>query len=105
MSNVSSQPPEFDFEAILAAAVQRLVRLGKAGAAAALAASSITSFRGYGGWSSIEVFIASPGDAYDVLTDDELYLHNVDVNDFGEEYTVWGTSRWPPCSRRSCPRG
>lgn len=91
--DVTSQPPEFDSEAILAAAVQRLVRLGKPEAAAALAASSITSFRSCGGWSSVEVFIASPDDAYDVLTQDDLYTHDVDLNNFGEQYTVWGTSR------------
>ena len=93
VSNVSSQRPEFDFEAILAAAVQRLVRLGKLEAAVALASSSITKVRGFNDWTSIEVDIASPGDAYDVLTQDDLYMHDLDVGDFGEPYTVWGTSR------------
>jgi len=91
--NVSSQPPEFDLEAILAAAVQRLVKLDKMEAAVALASSSITKVRGFNNWTSVEVFIASPGDAYDVLTQDDLYMHDLDVNDFGEQYTVWGTSR------------
>ncbi len=93
VSNVTKQPPDLDLEAILAAAVQRLVRLGKLDAAAALASSSITKVRGFNDWTSIEVFIASPDDAYDALTHDDLYMHDLDVNDFGEEYTVWGTSR------------
>jgi hypothetical protein len=93
VSNVTKQPPDLDLEAILAAAVQRLVRLGKPEAAAALASSSITKVRGFNDWTSIEVFIASPDDAYDALTHDDLYMHDLDVNDFGEEYTVWGTSR------------
>jgi hypothetical protein len=91
--DVSVQPPDFDFEAILAAAVQRLVRLGKLEAAGALASSSITKFRGNADWSDIEVFIASPGDAFDILTQDDLYTNSVDLNDFGEPYTVWGSSR------------
>jgi len=90
---VTRQPPEFDFEAILAAAVRRLAKLGRMDAAVALASSSITQFRGHADWSSIEVFIASPGDAFDVLTQDDLYMHDHDVSDFGEPYTVWGTSR------------
>lgn len=90
---MSSQRPDFDLEAILATAVQRLVRLGKLEAAVALASSSITKVRGFNDWTSIEVFIASPDEAYDVLTHDDLYMHDLDVNDFGEQYTVWGTSR------------
>jgi hypothetical protein len=93
VSNVTKQPPDLDLEAILATAVQRLVRLGKPEAAAALASSSITKVRGFNDWTSIEVFIASPDEAYDALTHDDLYMHDLDVNDFGEEYTVWGTSR------------
>ena len=71
------QPRDFDLEAILAAAVQRLVKLGKVEAAVALASSSITKIRGFNDWTSIEVFIASPGDAYDVLTQDDLYIHDL----------------------------
>ncbi len=91
--DVTSQPPDLDLEAILAAAVQRLAKLGKLEAAVALASSSITKVRGFNEWTSVEVFIASPGDAYDVLTQDDLYLHESDVNDFGDPYTLWGTSR------------
>lgn len=90
--DVTRQPPDFDLEAILAAAVQRLVKLGKAEAAGALASSSITKVRGFNDWTSIEVFIASPGDAYDVLTHDDVYLHEMQMGDFGEEYPIWGTS-------------
>lgn len=93
VSNVTRQPPDFDLEAILAAAVQRLVKLGKVEAAVALASSSITRIRGFNDWTSIEVFIASPGDAYDVLTQDDLYTHDLAMGDFGEEYPIWGTSR------------
>lgn len=93
VSNVTRQPPDFDLEAILAAAAQRLRRLGKLEAAVALASSSITKVRGFNDWTTIEVFIASPGDAYDVLTQDDLYAHDLAMGDFGEEYPIYGTSR------------
>lgn len=90
---MTRQPPDLDHEAILAAAAQRLVKLGKPEAAVALASSSITKVMGFNDWTTVEVFIASPGDAFDILTQDDLYAHDTDVGDFGEPYTVWGTSR------------
>jgi hypothetical protein len=90
--DVTRQPPDLDLEAILAAAAQRLVKLGKVEAAAALASSSITTIRGFNDWSTTEVFISSPGDAFDVLTQDDLYLHEMQMGDFVEEYPIWGTS-------------
>lgn len=84
---------QLDREAILAAAARRLLRLGKLEAAAALASSSITKVRGYNDWTTAEVFIASPHDAFDVLTQDDVYLHDHEMGDFGEPYPVWGTSR------------
>ena len=90
--DVTRQPPDLDLEAILAAAAQRLVKLAKVEAAAALASSSITTIRGFNDWSTTEVFISSPGDAYDVLTVDDLYLHEMQMGDFGEEYPIWGSS-------------
>jgi hypothetical protein len=90
---VTKDPPDLDLEAILAAAARRLLKLGKSEAAAALASSSITKVRGYNDWTSAEVFIASPHEAFDLLTEDDLYLHDEEMGDFGEPYTVWGTSR------------
>jgi hypothetical protein len=92
VSNVTRQPPDFGLEAILAAAVQRLVKLAKVEAAVALASSSITKIRGFNDWTSIEVFIASPHDAFDILTQDAIYLNEIQIGDFGEEYPIWGTS-------------
>lgn len=93
VSNVTRQPPELNYRAILAAAVQRLEKLGMRDAAAALAESRITSIRTFNEWTTAEVYISSPVDSYDALTEDRLYQHDVDINDFGNEYPVFGTSR------------
>lgn len=90
---MTREPPDLDLEATLAAAARRLVKLGKLEAASALASSSITKVRGFNDWTSTEVFISSPHDAFDVLTQDDLYLHDQEMGDFGEPYPVWGTSR------------
>jgi hypothetical protein len=90
---VTRQPPDLDHEAILAAAVQRLEKLRMREAAVALAESRITSIRTFNEWTTAEVYISSPVDSYDALTDDGLYQHDVEFDDFGNEYPVFGTSR------------
>lgn len=61
------------WEAYLASAVWRLVKLDKREAALALAESSIVRMIGDSNWSRIDIELAVPGNLFDALTDPAIY--------------------------------
>jgi hypothetical protein len=88
-----TKAPEFDFDALMAAAVQRLLKLDQPEAALALAEAKIVRLLGRNSWRDVEVHLTVPGDHYDTLTAPSVYENDAEVNDFGEPYEVRGSSR------------
>lgn len=84
--------PIRDWEALLASVVRRLVKLDKPEAALALAESSVVRMRGWDKWSRISVHLEVPGDHFDEITRPDIYANDEDVNRFGDQYEVEGTS-------------
>jgi len=85
-----------DWEALLASAVRRLIKLDKPEAALGLAEATIVRMLGHGGWSEVDIHLEVPGDHFDALTAPEVYANDEDVDDFGHQYELHGTS---PLSR------
>jgi hypothetical protein len=83
---------QLDWEVLLASATRRLIKLDKPEAALALAEASIVRMLGHGGWTQVDIHIEVSGDHFDALTAREVYAHEEDTNDFGQPYTLWGTS-------------
>lgn len=81
-----------DWDALLATAVQRLVKLDKPEAALALAESSIVRMLGWNKWKMVEIHLAVPGDLYDALTHPDIYANDELPDDFGSTYEVEGSS-------------
>ena len=80
------------WDALLAAASRRLVKLDKLDAALALAEATIVRMVGHADWTSVEVHLEVPGDHFDVLTNPDVYANEEELNDFGNPYEVHGSS-------------
>lgn len=89
---VKERATGYSWEALLAAAVRRLVKLDKTEAAVALAEATIVRMIGRSNWEQVEVHLDVSGDHFDALTDPGVYANDEDMNDFGEPYTVHGSS-------------
>lgn len=82
----------YSWEALLATAVRRLVKIDKTEAALALAEATIVRMLGHSNWEQVEVHLEVSGDHFDALTDREVYANDEEMGDFGQTYTVHGTS-------------
>ncbi len=80
------------WEPLLAAAVRRLVKLDHTEAALALAEAAIVRMLGNANWSRVDIELVVSGDHFDALTNQEVYVNQTDINDFGNQYELPGTS-------------
>lgn len=80
------------WEALLAAAVRRLIKLDKPEAALALAEAAIVRMIGQRNWTEVMLHVEVSGDHFDALTKPEVYANDEGENDFGNPYTIHGSS-------------
>jgi hypothetical protein len=89
---LAAETTPIDYDALQAAAVQRLLKHDRPEAALALAESTIGRISLYNDGKTAEVDVLCPGDAFDALSGPEINAHNEDMNDFNQPYEVKGTS-------------
>jgi hypothetical protein len=87
---VQEKKLDIDFDAFLAAAVQRLVRLDQIEASLALAEATIVKLRGWNEWTTVEVQLEVPGDHFDALAG--ISENDQGMGTFGEPYDIPGTA-------------
>jgi hypothetical protein len=80
------------WDALLAAAARRLVKLDKTEAGVALAEATIDHMTGSRNWGTVTIYLEVSGDHFDALTDPEVYASDTAEDDFGNTYPLEGTS-------------
>jgi hypothetical protein len=83
-------PDDLDTEALLAAAAQRMSKLGRMEAAVALADSSVRDLDWVTGTRHAEIYLVVGGDHYDALKAPNVWSQRLEHDDNGEE--VWAES-------------
>lgn len=91
-TNAEKKGLDVDWEALVAGAVQRLVKLDHAEPAIALAEARIVRMWGRRDWTLVDIQMEVPGDLFDALTRPGIYANDEDENDFGNAYEVEGSS-------------